>query len=99
MRASGLDEALAALLREVGRAHHEAFAHVGGDDPDWAGWYAERLAPRLAIIGRPALEAATVAAALAGAEQSRKQDAPDAEWSSYYVTWMLARAPWRVRPT
>ena len=34
-----LDE-LAALFRETGAAHHQAFAAKGGDDPDWPAWYA-----------------------------------------------------------
>jgi hypothetical protein len=91
------ENALAAVLREAGRAHHDAFAHVGGHDPDWARWYAEFLTPRLALVGQAAVDAATVAAALAGAERDRKQNSPDGDWPSYYAAWMLARAPWRVR--
>jgi hypothetical protein len=97
MTEDGLDTALAAVLREAGRAHHEAFAHVGGDDPEWARWYAEYLTPRLAVVGEGPVEAAEVAAALADAEQSRKQEGSDADWPSYYARWMLARRPWRVR--
>jgi hypothetical protein len=97
MSEAGSDAALAALLRDAGRAHHEAFAHVGGADPDWARWYAAFLAPRLAIFGAPSVDAAEVASALADAEQSRKQDSTDADWPTYYASWMLARRPWRVR--
>jgi hypothetical protein len=39
-------EELAALFREVGAAHHRAFATTNGDDPDWPTWYAEHLVPR-----------------------------------------------------
>ena len=31
------------LLRETGRAHHEAFAATDGADPDWPIWYADYL--------------------------------------------------------
>ena len=91
------DEALVALLREAGRAHHDAFAHAGGDDPDWAGWYAEYVTPRLARLGVGSVETAAIAAALADAERSRKQQSPDADWPSYYARFMLARRPWQVR--
>jgi hypothetical protein len=97
MSEAGLDAALAALLRDAGRAHHEAFAHVGGDDPDWARWYADYLVPRLTIVGERTIAAADVAAALADAEQTRKQENPDADWPTYYASFMLARRPWRVR--
>jgi hypothetical protein len=97
MSEDGSDAGLAALLREAGRAHHEAFASVGGADPAWARWYAEFLVPRLAILGASSVDATEVAGALADAEQSRKQDSPDADWPTYYASWMLARRPWRVR--
>ena len=41
-------ERLAQLLREVAEAHHIAFAATNGDDSEWARWYAEEMAPRLA---------------------------------------------------
>lgn len=43
-------EQVAELLRETGRAHHEAFADVDGADPEWPLWYAERLAPELSAL-------------------------------------------------
>lgn len=40
------------LFREAGEAHHRAFAHAGGDDPQWPRWYAEYLHPRLQAYAR-----------------------------------------------
>src|SRR2546430_14614180 len=34
---------IAALLREASETHHLGFRIVGGDDPDWASWSADRL--------------------------------------------------------
>ena len=97
MSDTGADDPLAALLRDAGRAHHEAFAHANGADPEWAQWYAEYLAPRLTIDGAAGVDAATVAAALTDAEASRQKDDPKAHWPAYYARFMRARAPWRVR--
>ena len=97
MTEPGSNEALAALLREAGRAHHDAFAHVGGDDPDWARWYADHIAPKLSGAGDQPLDPAALATALADAEQARKQQSPDADWPTYYASFLLARWPWRVR--
>lgn len=38
---------LAQLLREAGAAHHQAFAHVNGEDARWPEWYARWLLPRV----------------------------------------------------
>lgn len=43
-----LRDSIAAILAETGRAHHEAFAGVDGDDPDWPIWYANYARDRLA---------------------------------------------------
>jgi len=42
---------LAALFREVGAAHHRAFAATDGEDPEWPAWYAQFLRPRLGALG------------------------------------------------
>jgi hypothetical protein len=81
-------ETLVALLREAGRAHHDAFADVGGDDPDWPRWYAAYLAPRLGAGA--GLDAAALARALVEAEADRKSESPDAEWPGYTAGWLLA---------
>ena len=43
-----LTSRVAALLEETGKAHHEAFASTGGDDPEWPLWYANHARDRLA---------------------------------------------------
>ena len=38
---------IAGLLHEASETHHVVYRIVDGDDPDWASWYAERLAERV----------------------------------------------------
>jgi len=40
-------ERLAALFKETGDAHHEAFLETDGEDPEWPLWYAKYLQDRL----------------------------------------------------
>jgi hypothetical protein len=35
---------IADLLHEAAETHHVVYRIVDGDDPDWASWYAARLA-------------------------------------------------------
>ncbi len=37
------DRRVAELLHEVAEIHHTVFRLTGGDDPDWASWYASWL--------------------------------------------------------
>jgi NAD(P)H-hydrate epimerase len=83
---------LAALLRETGRAHHDAFAQTDGVDPDWAGWYAAFLLPRLEVFGGLGLDARGLARALLEAEARQKVESPDADWPTYYAARLLAGA-------
>jgi hypothetical protein len=43
--------AVAGLLRDAARAHHQAYLDTDGIDPDWPSWYADRLVEPLAELG------------------------------------------------
>jgi hypothetical protein len=88
-------DTLAALLREAARAHHHAFAHTDGVDPDWAAWYAAFLLPRLEDEGLGDLgwDRAALARALLDAEARHKADSPAVDWPVYYAGRLLARGP------
>lgn len=81
---------VAALLREAGRAHHEAFAAVNGADPEWPAWYAEYLAVRLPPAGLD-LAVSRLASELArlGAEHRAAPNAPP--WPEYYAARLVER--------
>lgn len=82
-------ERVAELLQEVGEAHHLEFLHVGGEDPEWPLWYAERLHEGLSDLLDTYLTGDEVATALAEAERDRMEKDPSAEWAEYYAGWMV----------
>ena len=81
-------ERIAQLLRETGKAHHEAFAAVDGADPEWALWYAERLVkPLTDLTGFPFTKSEVVyVLVLMSKEQSVK--APGADWATHYARYI-----------
>jgi hypothetical protein len=83
--------AIAELLRETGHAHHQAFIHVNGEDPEWPAWYASYLVGRLGALLRTPLEESALAAQLAEVEEERAAKAPGADWPAYYADWFLRR--------
>ena len=90
-------DTLAALLREAGRAHHIAFAHVNGEDAEWPSWYAAWLLPRLTpLLGRvPGVDA--LAAELHALEEERRALEPAPDWPGFYAERLLAR-DWSAPP-
>lgn len=78
-------DTIAESLRAVGHAHHRAFIMVNGADPDWARWYAERLAPELEGKLAVSLSADELAGLLPLLEKERKLRAPEAEWAGFYA--------------
>jgi hypothetical protein len=89
MKAESTREEIAALLRRTGQAHHEAFAAVDGEDPEWAAWYAEHLVGPLGAALAATLDRSRLAQDLTTAEAERQARAPVAEWSRYYADWLL----------
>jgi hypothetical protein len=84
-------DAIAALLREAGAAHHEAFRHVNGEDAEWPRWYAEFLVQRLGVLLRRDLTVDGLAADLQALEDERQRRAPGADWPEFYAEGLLRR--------
>ena len=82
-------ESLVRLLREAGRAHHQAFIEVAGEDAGWPVWYAGWLAPRLG--GLLDVDTQRLARALEEAEEERQEYDPRGDWPGYYADWLIAR--------
>ena len=81
---------LARLFKEAGRAHHEAFAEVGGEDPDWPNWYATYLQERLAsLLGRPS-KPDEIAAELVAADQEHRTSQEKLAWPVSYARHFLS---------
>lgn len=81
-------DALAALLRDTARAHHDAFAEVDGADPDWALWYADHLHPKLAPFDF-GITRAQLVTCLLKADTEHRARAPDRDWAAYYAALFL----------
>ena len=78
-------EQLASLLRDVGSAHHRAFAAVDGDDPDWPRWYAEYLIPRLPDELSGSYSRDALAARLKQLDQDYRAGETHQHWAEYYA--------------
>lgn len=89
MRTS-VEQVLAGLFREAGRAHHQAFLAVDGHDPEWPTWYAAHLeAPLRRVLGPGAV--VTLAADLAAVDAEHRSHVVEDDWPTYYARWFLRR--------
>ncbi|RIK38312.1 MAG: hypothetical protein DCC57_21015 [Chloroflexi bacterium] len=87
-----IDE-LAELLREAGRVHHQAFAEVDGEDPEWPLWYAGYLLERFRALLGPGLTRSRLVCWLVLAADDHARQAPDTEWAAYYAQFFAAQRP------
>lgn len=76
---------LAALFRETGEAHHQAFLDTDGDDPEWALWYAEHLHARLTPFLAAPITRSRLVFCLIGADDEHRATESDAPWPEYYA--------------
>ena len=90
-RETGLIQQVADLLRETGRAHHQAFIETDGDDPEWPLWYAGYLQDRLGRLLNRAFTRSEVVYFLVMAEKEQSARAPGADWAAFYATLLLER--------
>lgn len=80
---------LADLLRQTGKAHHQAFIETDGDDPEWPLWYAEYLEGRLPEhLGRQPTRSEIVYLLLA-AVKAQETEGNDDPWPEYYARFLL----------
>src|SRR5690606_10311323 len=74
---------LADLLRDAAAAHHRAFTATDGVDPEWATWYAEYLAPRLAASRH--VDVASLADQLIRLDAEHRTTGAAEPWPEYYA--------------
>lgn len=82
--------ALAELLEEAGRAHHEAFIASNGADPEWPMWYAEYLQPRIVEMGEAELTRSELIYLLVAAARSHADDGEEG-WAQAYASFIAAQ--------
>jgi glutaredoxin len=80
---------LAALLKQTGKAHHEAFAATDGEDPDWAIWYADYLHDRLQPFLAAPITRSRIAYCLVAIADEHETADPDAPWPEFYAARIL----------
>lgn len=85
------DEALTTLLEGAGAAHHDAFLHVDGADPEWASWYASFLLKDLGSAVGQVLEHAALRDLLAAAQEAHSSQAPGTDWAPWYASYLSER--------
>jgi hypothetical protein len=82
-------EALAALLKAAGHAHHQAFIETDGDDPAWATWYAGYLHTKLqSFFGRD-LSQDEIAQALNQLDERYRTHKVYTDWPTYYAQALI----------
>jgi glutaredoxin len=80
---------LAALLKQTGEAHHEAFAATDGEDPDWAIWYADYLHDRLAPFLATLITRSRIVFCLVAIADEHETADPEAPWTEFYAARIL----------
>jgi nuclear transport factor 2 (NTF2) superfamily protein len=83
---------LAAIFRDAGAAHHRAFASSNGHDPDWCGWYANYLAPRLQRTLGGSFDVSALAGELRRLDAVHRAAKDPAPWPEFYASCLLVRA-------
>jgi len=84
-----LRDAIAKILAETGRAHHEAFAATDGEDPDWPIWYANFARDRIAEIAGMEFTKSQLTYCLIRADIEHQARSPESDWPEFYATEMV----------
>jgi hypothetical protein len=84
-------EHLTRLLERTYAAHHEAFAAVGGADPEWAHWYADYIKQDLPSlkIRPPSLK--ILADTLRQLEEDQQDQLAETPWPVFYAQEIIKR--------
>jgi glutaredoxin len=82
-------ERLAALFKQTGEAHHEAYLQTDGEDPEWPLWYAEFLQGRLTPFLAAPLTRSRLVFCLIGADDEHRATESQTPWPEYYARRFL----------
>ena len=85
-------ERIAALLHEAAETHHTVYRITGGDDPDWASWYADwllRLSELPQLLGATPVRSHLVRA-LVQLDRDFTAAAPGGRWEDWYAERLSA---------
>ncbi len=87
---------LGRLFGAVARDHHEV---TGGENPEWARWYASRLEGEIdPLVGfSPGVD--QIEEWLIRADEKHRAEAPEAKWPFYYAELILDSLEVETTPT
>lgn len=88
--AMGPEAAIADLLRGIHEEHADAFAATNGVDPEWALWYAERLASPLGALLGTSFEPHALAETLSELDARYRADGVASAWPEFYAAQLAA---------
>jgi NAD(P)H-hydrate epimerase len=77
------------VLRETGKAHHQAYIETDGADPDWPIWYADYLHNRLTTLLQARFTKSELVYLLITLDRALQRDAPGADWAVFYSRKLL----------
>lgn len=77
------------LFPETGKAHHKAFIHTEGADPEWPLWYAEYLFNKLGKFLNAKFTKSELIYLIVSADKEMSLMAPGADWPSYYANFFV----------
>jgi hypothetical protein len=89
MTTQTIEQQLTDLLREAGPAHHKAYIHTNGEDPEWPLWYAQHLRDGVERLLGTKLTVSDLVYWLVRVERERQTDAAHADWPAYYARFFL----------
>jgi hypothetical protein len=84
-------DALVAFLTETSEAHVQAFADMGGEDPEWPMWYADYMIEKLRELLHAPLTRSELICVLLNLSRLQPVEAPDMPWQAYYADYMIER--------
>ena len=82
-------EQIATLFLQAGQAHHQAFSHVDGDDPDWPLWYAAYLQEKLPPLLGQSLTRSELTYQLIFLDKSYVAKKREIPWNQYYAQLLI----------
>jgi hypothetical protein len=80
---------LTRLLEETSTAHHLEYS---GEHPEWANWYAERLAILVEPLFDHQPSVGEVSDWLTRADRLHREEAPDEPWPAYFASAIIQMA-------
>lgn len=77
------------LFRRAGPAHHHAYIHTDGDDPEWPLWYAEHLQKDIQALIQKEMTRSEMVYWMVRLYKEHQAHAPQSPWPEYYADYFL----------